>query len=66
MGTEKTLQEVKQLTCPIEQFRTNAQTQEGAAIRLIEHYVEKHPGGLPTEIAGPLDVVIEELKAKYH
>ncbi len=59
------MQEVEQLWCPIENFRTSAQTQEGAAIRLVEHYVDTHPGGLPPLIAGPLDAVIEDLKAKY-
>lgn len=60
-----TVQDVEQLSCPLEGFRTTAETQEGAAVRLIEHYVEEHPGGLPPEIAVPLDTVIDELKAKY-
>lgn len=62
---DNALQEVEQLTCPIENFTTSAETQEGAAIRLVEHYVDKHPGGLPPLIAQPLDAVIEDLKAKY-
>ena len=66
MGSEKTLSDVQQLSCATGDYRTSAQTQEGVAIRLIEHYVEEHAGELPPLVGGPLDVVIEELKAKYH
>lgn len=66
MGTEKTVQEVEQLSCVEGDFRTNAQTQEGAAIRLVEHYIDTHPGGLPALIHQELDPIIEGLKARYH
>ena len=66
MGTEKTLQDVQQLSCATGDYRTSAETQEGVAIRLVEHYVQKHPGGLPPLIAEPLRTLIEELKARYH
>lgn len=39
---------VEQLECPLgDGYRTNAETQEGAAARLVDHYVDKHPGDLP-------------------
>lgn len=66
MGSEKTLQDVQQLSCATGDYRTSAQTQEGVAIRLIEHYVEEHVGELPPLVGEPLDALIEELKARYH
>lgn len=46
----------EQLDCPIEDhYRTNAETQEGVLARMVEHIIDRHPGGLP-------DVVVEAVK----
>lgn len=66
MSTEKTLTDVQQLSCLQQDFTTDAKTQEGAAIRLVEHYINTHPGGLPDVIHEKLDPIIEGLKARYH
>ena len=61
-----TSDEPQQLSCATGDYRTSAETQEGVAIRLVEHYIEGHAGELPPLIGGPLHALIEELKAKYH
>lgn len=48
--------EVQQLSCPIaDHYRTSAQTQAGAAARLIEHLIDVHVEDCP-------DVVAEKVK----
>lgn len=45
------MQTVEQLECPLaDGYKTNAETQEGAAARLVEHFLDEHPGTLPPEI----------------
>lgn len=57
------------LTCPIEGDQTSAVTQEGHAVRYIEHYYVNHINQDPVEIPAAVDSVIkavlEDLKGKY-
>ena len=60
-------QTVQQIDCPYpgDTYVTSAQTQEGAAVRFIEHAVHSHPGGLPGPVVSQIQKVLDILKGKY-
>lgn len=61
---------IVQLPCPfLHGWTTSAETQEGAAVRLLEHIVVGHvdqpPGTVPDEAMDPMTALFEDLKTKY-
>lgn len=52
----------QQLECPLDGEKTEAETQEGHAARLIEHYLDKHPGGLPPLVVNAVKEVTGNFK----
>jgi hypothetical protein len=62
----ETTNTAERIDCPIEGKAIEAATPEGLAVRLIEHYVRYHPGGLPPVVTTPVQSVLDDLKAKFH
>lgn len=62
MPREKT--DVEQLSCPIEDhYRTSAETQEGVAARMVEHFMEKHlPDDCPDEVMN----LVKGITSRFH
>lgn len=52
----------QELECPLDGQKTEAETQEGHAARLIEHYLDNHPGGLPKEVVDPIKTITGNFK----
>jgi len=63
-----TKQDVEQLECPYpgDPYVTNAQTQEGAAARLIEHMIDNHPGGWQDPVKTLLIDRIKGITGQFH
>ena len=56
--------EVEQLNCPIEpHYTTNAQTQEGAAARLIDHLLDVH---MPDEAPDEVINLVKGITSRFH